>query len=77
MSDHRYINTAVVLNKLERSGHWKLNVSHLENQEYIKGIINIFNALENSLNPVAKWEIIKVKTPDFSNKGSVPLTANY
>ena len=69
MSDQRYINTSVVLNKLESgSGHWKLNVSHLENQEYIKSIINIFNALENSLNPVSKWKIIKVKTPDFSTK---------
>ena len=39
MSDHRYIKTSVILNKLERgSGYWKLNVSHLENQEYIKGI---------------------------------------
>ena len=36
MSDHRYIKTLVVLNKSERgSGYWKINVSHLENQEYI------------------------------------------
>ena len=55
------------MNELERgSGYWKLNVSHLENQEYIKGINNIFNTLENSLDPVSKWEIFKVRTRDFS-----------
>ena len=65
MSDHRYKKTSIVLNKLERgSGYWKLNVSHLENQEYIKGINNIFNTLENSLD--SKWEIFKVRTRDFS-----------
>ena len=67
MSDHRYIKTSIVLNKLERgSGYWKLNVSHLENQEYIKGINKIFNTLENSLDPVSKWENFKVRTRDFS-----------
>ena len=67
MSDHRYIKTSIVLNKLERgSGYWKLNVSHLEKQDYIKGINNIFNTLENSLDPVSKWEIFKVITCDFS-----------
>ena len=68
MSNHRYIKTSVVLNKLKRgSGCWKLNVSHLDNQDYIKGIINIFNTLENSLDPVSILEIIKVKTcDDFS-----------
>ena len=66
MSDHRYIKTSIVLNKLERgSGYWKLNVSHLENQEYIKGINNIFNALKNSPDPVSKW-VFNVKTRDFS-----------
>ena len=67
MSDHRYIKTSIVFNKLERgSGYWKLNVSYLENQEYIKSINNIFNTLENSLDPVSKWEIFKVRTGYFS-----------
>ena len=66
-SDHRYIKTSVVLNKLEHgSGYWKLNISHLENQEDIKCINNIFKTLENSLDPISKWGIFKFRTRDFS-----------
>lgn len=67
MSDHRYLKACVDLNKLERgSGYWKLNISHLEHDEYKKGIIDIFKDLDKSLDSISRWELFKVKIRDFS-----------
>lgn len=67
MSDHRYLKACVDFNKLERgSGYWKLNISHLENDEYKKGIIYIFNELDKSLDSISRWELFKVKIRDYS-----------
>lgn len=50
MSDHRFLKIIVKIDKLDRGpGYWKLNTSHLENDEYREGIKNIFKDLDNSL----------------------------
>ena len=65
-SDHRYIKTTIALNKLERgSGYWKLNVSHLEKQDYIKGINNIFNTLETLWTPFQSGKFSRLERVIF------------
>ena len=39
MSDHRFLKKVVKIDKLKRGpGYWKLNTSHLDNDEYREGI---------------------------------------
>lgn len=67
MSDHRFLKIIVKIDKLKRGPrYWKLNTSHLENDEYREGIKNIFKDLDNSLDAFSKWETLKLKVRDFS-----------
>lgn len=41
--DHRFLKIIVKIDKLKRGpGYWKLNTSHLDNDEYREGIKKIF-----------------------------------
>ena len=42
-------------------GYWKLNTSHLENEDYKKGIENIIENLDQTLSALEKWEFFKRK----------------
>ena len=33
-----------------------MNVSHLENEDYKQGVVDIFNNIDNTINPRLKWE---------------------
>lgn len=67
MSDHRFLKFHLNLSCEKRGpGYWKLNVSNIENDKYKKEIHKIIDNLDNSLNPVDKWECIKRKIKEFS-----------
>lgn len=43
LSDHRLIKCKLNFSSLERDkGYWKLNISHLENEDYKYGILELF-----------------------------------
>ena len=33
-----------------------MNVSHLENEDYKQGVVDIFNNIDNTIDPLLKWE---------------------
>lgn len=47
-------------------GYWKLNISHLENEDYKRGILELFKNIDDSLDPISKWESFKIKVRDYS-----------
>ena len=67
MTDHRLLKFCLIINDSKRGpGYWKLNVSHLDNEDYKSGIVDIIDQLDNTLNPLDKWESFKRKVKDFS-----------
>ena len=50
LSGHRYLNLLLTLTKLDRGvGYWKMNVSHLENENYKQGVVDIYNDINSTL----------------------------
>ena len=67
MTDHRCLKFYIVISENKRGpGYWKLNTSHLENEDYKKGIKNIIENLDQTLSSLEKWEFFKRKVKDFS-----------
>ncbi len=67
LSDHRYICCQTKIWKSQRgTGYWKLNVSHLDDEKYKAGILEIIDKLDSELDPISKWELFKHKVRDFS-----------
>ena len=53
-----------------------MNVSHLENDDYKKGINDIIEKLDLSLDPISRWEMLKLQVKDFSMHFSESLSNN-
>lgn len=67
LSDHRLIKCNLNFSNLERGkGYWKLNISHLENEDYKRGILELFKNINDLLDPISKWETFKIKVRDYS-----------
>ena len=67
MTDHRLLKLFIITSEDKRGpGYWKLNVSHLENEDYKKGIDNIVENLDENVTALEKWECFKRKVKDFS-----------
>lgn len=47
-------------------GYWKLNISRIENEDYKRGILELFKNINDSLDPISKWETFKIKVRDYS-----------
>ena len=78
-SDHRAITLSVSTKVNGRGkGLWRLNTSHLKDDNYKKGIIDIIDTLarEYSNSDIDKrlyWDLMKVKFKEFSIKFSIQL----
>ena len=60
MTDHRLLKFCLIIYDSKRGpGYWKLNVSHLDNEDNKSGIADIIEQLD-------KWESFKRKVKDFS-----------
>ena len=67
MTDHRLLKLFIITSEDKRGpGYWKLNVSHLENEDYKKGIDNIVENLDENVTALEKWECFKRNVKDFS-----------
>ena len=69
MTDHRILKLFIITSEDKCGpGYWKLNVSHLENEDYKKGtcIDNIVENLDENVTALEKWEFFKRKVKDFS-----------
>ena len=43
-----------------------MNVSHLENEDYKQGVVDIYNNIDSTLDPLLKWESFKINVRDYS-----------
>ena len=63
-SDHSAVTLTIELNKIDRGkGYWKLNCSHLKNQDYIdliKRTITTTAEINKDANPNLLWDTIKM-----------------
>ena len=63
-SDHSAVTLIIELNKIDRGkGYWKLNCSHLKNQDYIdliKRTITTTAEINKDANPNLLWDTIKM-----------------
>ena len=74
MTDHSYINLFIKGSSIERGrGYWKLNNSHLENDEFVDGVRNIISntASEAYDSYNGLWDVIKFKIKDYAIKFGV------
>ena len=77
MSDHRLLKFILKISENTRGpGYWKLNVSHLENEDYREGIMNIIQNLDEQGYSLDKWEYFKSQVNDFSVKYSKQRQTN-
>ena len=70
LSDHSYISLFMKGSPIERErGYWKLNNSHLENENFIKEVKNIIRETESTPFDSYKglWDVIKFKIKDFDS----------
>ena len=58
-------------------GYWKLNVSHLENEDYREGIKNIIQNLDKQGDSIDIWDYFKSQVKDFSVKYSKQRQTNF
>ena len=78
MSDHRLLKFILKISENTRGpGYWKLNVSHLENEDYREGIKNIIQNLDKQGDPIDIWEYFKSQVKDFSVKYSKQRQINF
>lgn len=71
--DHNAISLKLRMSNFKKGpGYWKLNVSHLSNENFIRGIKNIIIKCVNSnvKSNVLKWEMLKIKCREFAQKFS-------
>ena len=69
--DHNAISLKLRMSKFKKGpGYWKLNVSHLSEENFKIGIRNIITKCLNSneKSDVMKWEILKIKCREFAQK---------
>ena len=67
--DHKAVVLSLNVNYNKGPGYWKLNISWLENQEYIDSVIDIIkNTVKDELNPYMIWDLCKIKIKEFSIK---------
>ena len=79
LSDHIYLHFKFNLCKTQRcQGYWKMNVYHLENDDYkkLKGINDIIEKLDIFLDPISRWEMLNYQVKDFSMHFSKSFSNN-
>lgn len=42
-------------------GFWKLNISHLENEDYKREILELFKNIDDSIDPISNGKLLKLK----------------
>ncbi len=62
LSDHRIIKCNLNFSNLERGkGYWKLDISHLENEDYKREILELFKNIDDSIDPISNGKLLKLK----------------